>query len=269
MRSVTRLLAASLILAMPATAQDSTRNGDVAPRRVPFGVGELLEYDVKFNLVPWNVGRGSMEVFKLDTIRGREAWHTVLSIRGGIPGYRVNDRFESWIDTRTLSSLRYVQDIHDGPYNARRHFEIFPDKRLFQQDSQPLAESVENPLDEGSFLFFLRTIPLTVGLDTSFSNYFRPERNPVRIRVIRKDTIRVPAGRFPAIVVQPMIANSKIFSEGGHAEVWLSDDDNRIMLQMKSKLSFGSLSLYLKSFRPAPTTPAPAAKTDRPPTPGR
>ena len=80
--------------------------------------------------------------------------------------------------------------------------------------------------------------------------------NPVRLKVLRPDTIEVPAGRFAAIVVQP-IFESKLFSEGGNAEIWLSDDENRIVLQMKSKVSFGSLSLYLKSYRPSPTTSAP------------
>jgi hypothetical protein len=74
--------------------------------------------------------------------------------------------------------------------------------------------------------------------------------------VVRKDTISVPAGRFAAIVIQP-IFESKLFREGGHAEIWLSDDENHIMLQMKSKVSFGSLSLFLKSYRPAPTAVVP------------
>jgi hypothetical protein len=73
----------------------------------------------------------------------------------------------------------------------------------------------------------------------------------VKIRVLRKERIDVPAGEFAAIVIQPIIKTKGIFSEGGRAEIWLSDDANRIMLQMKSKLSFGSLNLYLKSYRPA------------------
>ena len=48
------------------------------------------------------------------------------------------------------------------------------------------------------------------------------------------------------------LASKGIFSENGHAEVWLSDDDKHIMLQLKSKLSFGSLNLYLKSYFPSP-----------------
>ena len=268
MRRIKRLVATSLLLAVSATAQDTARApSPVSPspgaRRVPFSVGERLEYDVKYGFL--HVGSASMEVSKLDTVRGREAWHTVFSVRGGPPGYKVNDRYESWFDTHTLSSLRYVQDINEGNYHPDRRFEIYPDQRLFVLDSEPPEPTVEHPLDEGSFLYFLRTISLDVGKDTSFNNYFKVERNPVRLRVLRRERIRVPAGEFNAIVVQPVIINTKIFSEGGQALVWLSDDDNRIMLQMKSKLSFGSLNLYLKSYRPAPPPPAQQAVKTTPP----
>jgi hypothetical protein len=57
----------------------------------------------------------------------------------------------------------------------------------------------------------------------------------------------VPAGEFDAIVVQPTIKTKGLFSEGGRAEVWFADDSTRAMLQMKSKLSIGSLSLHLRS----------------------
>ena len=60
----------------------------------------------------------------------------------------------------------------------------------------------------------------------------------------------MPAGTFNAIVVQPIIKTRGIFSEKGQAEVWLSDDSSRMLLQVKSKLSFGSLNLYLKSYTP-------------------
>ena len=60
-------------------------------------------------------------------------------------------------------------------------------------------------------------------------------------------------GYFPA----PVIKTKGIFSENGHAEVWLSDDENHIVVQMKSKVSFGSLSLYLKNYKPSPTTNVP------------
>ena len=74
--------------------------------------------------------------------------------------------------------------------------------------------------------------------------------------MLRRERITVPAGTFDAIVVQPSIKAKGIFSENGQAQIWFSDDPTRVMLQMKSKLSFGSLNLYLTAHRPSPGSPA-------------
>jgi hypothetical protein len=221
--------------------------------KVPFGAGERMEYDVKFGAL--RVGSAHMEVVALDNLRGRAAWHTAFWVQGGNFLYRVNDVYESWMDAETLSSLRFVQNLEEGGKEIERRFEIYPERGIFIQTSKkpPKEEkSVSQPLDDGSFLYFIRTIPLVVGQTYSFDRYFRPDRNPVRIIVLRRERVKVPAGTFDAIVLQPMIKTKGIFSENGHAEIWLSDDDRRIMLQMKSKLSFGSLNLYLKSYFPSP-----------------
>jgi hypothetical protein len=239
-------VALAVLLAVPAAAQD---HGG-APIPVPFGVGERLEYEVKFGKL--RVGSGSMEVADVQEVRGRSTWHTIFQVRGGTFFYRVNDQYESWIDRSTLNSLRFKQDLNEGRRDVERAFEIFPERAAFQENGEDTTQaSVKNPLDDGSFLYFLRTIPLAVGETYTFERYFRPDRNPVTIKVLRKERIGVPAGEFDAIVVQPVIKTTGIFSENGHAEIWLSDDENRIMLQMKSGLSFGSLNLYLKSYRPA------------------
>ena len=86
---------------------------------------------------------------------------------------------------------------------------------------------------------------LEVGRTYEFQWYFKPDRNPVTIRVLRRERITVPAGTFDAIVIQPIIKAKGVFSEAGHAELWLSDDEHHMILQMKSQLSIGSLDLYL------------------------
>ena len=239
--------------ATPEPAAQTVAASAVTRAKVPFGIGEKLEYDVRFGSI--KVGRAHMEVVGLDNLRGRQTWHTAFWVQGGNFLYRVNDVYESWMDTETLSSLRFVQELEEGGKNTERRFEIYPERSVFvQTNKNPAKEekSVSQPLDDGSFLYFIRTIPLEVGQTYDFHRYFRPDRNPVRIRVLRKERIRVPAGTFNAIVLQPVIKTKGIFSENGHAEVWLSDDDRRIMLQLKSKLSFGSLNLYLKSYVPSP-----------------
>ena len=253
-----RVALAFIALAMPVVAQDSTAHGSVAPAAparapVPFGVGERADYSVKYG--PFSVGSGVMEVSGLDTVRSQETWHTIFRIRGGVPGFRVNDRMESWMHTGTLASLRHRQELSEGSRERERQFEIYPEKGQYVEEGQEPRQTVPLPLDDGSFLYFIRTIPLEIGKEYSFDRYFRPDRNPVRIKVLRRDTISVPAGTFATVVVQPIINARGVFSENGRAEVWLTDDSRRLMVQMKSHLKFGSLSLYLKSFRPAVPTP--------------
>jgi hypothetical protein len=213
---------------------------------VPFSVGERLDYDVKFGVL--KVGSGRMEVVGVENVRGREAWHTSFTVRGGTFFYKVNDKLESWIDTETFASLRHLQDLQEGKRDRERRFEIYPDRLVYTENEGPEQPTARDPLDDASFLYFIRTMPLSVGQTYDFPRYFKPDRNPVRVRVLRKEAVKVPAGRFDAIVIQPIIKSKGIFSENGRAEIWLSDDDRRIMLQLKSSLSFGTLNLYLKSY---------------------
>jgi len=220
------------------------------PRKVvPFDTGEKLTFDVRFGGI--KVGTGRMEVVGTQDIRGREAWHTRFTVKGGIPFYKVNDRIESWIDTRTFESLRFLQDLDEGPREKERLYEIYPEKATYSEKGEvEHAPSVDDPLDDAAFMYFVRTIPLEVGQTYDFNRYFRPDRNPVQIRVLRKETVKVPAGTYQAIVIQPIIKSKGIFSEKGHAEMWLTDDSRRLLVQMKTDLSIGSLNLYLRGYVP-------------------
>ncbi|MDB4905593.1 MAG: hypothetical protein JWO05_377 [Gemmatimonadetes bacterium] len=252
--------AAMLLLTSPAAmssqqaTQLATLQATVPRAKVPYGVGERAEYEVKFG--PVTMGSGTMEVAALDQVRGHEAYRTIFRVKGGPFFFKVDDRLESWIDTHTLSSLRHRQDLNEGSRDRERNFEIFPERATFSEDGKPEEPSVANPLDDGSFMFFVRTLPLEVGKTYEFPRYFKPDRNPVKIQVLRRERVKVPAGTFDAIVVRPIIKAKGIFSENGQAEVWLSDDAQRVMLQMKSKFAKISISLFLKSYRPAtPLTP--------------
>ncbi len=240
--------------AAPALSAPSATSVPASVRAaVPFAAGERADYSVKYG--PFSVGSGLMEVIGLDTIRGRETWHTLFRVRGGIIGFRVDDRMESWIDTQTLASLRHRQQLDEGPNERERQFEIYPDRGTFVENGRQPEPTVKLPLDDGSFLYFLRTIQFEVGQEYSFDRYFRPDRNPVRIQVLRRETIRVPAGTFNTIVIRPIIKARGVFSENGRAEVWLTDDSRHLMVQMKSHMKLGSLSLYLRSYRPSVPLP--------------
>jgi hypothetical protein len=235
--------------ARPTQAQESPTPAASSASAHPFAPGERLSYDVHFGVL--KVGTGSMEIRGIDTVRNRPAYHTTFRISGGIPLYRVDDVFESWFATDDMSSLRFNQDQNEGTKERQHRYEIFPERRVYNDltDDRGEQPSVADPLDDGSFVYFVRTIPLEIGKTYEFQRYFKPDRNPVTIRVLRRERVTVPAGTFDAVVIQPIIKTKGVFSENGNAELWISDDDRRLIVQMKSKLSFGSLDLYLTDVR--------------------
>jgi hypothetical protein len=231
------------------------------PRFIPFGVGEKMDFQLKFGL--FDVGKASMEMKSIEPVRGRPAWKAELKIDGQAPlnVYSLLATHTTWFDTSSFNSLRYSREQKERNRERDTFFEIFPERSTFrvraEPDTMPEMPSVPAPLDEASFLYFIRTAPLEVGQTYTWDRYFRPDRNPVVIRVLRKETISVPRlGQMDAIVIQPTIKTPGLFSQGGNARVWLSDDPLRLILKIQSEVAgiLGSLHLNLTNYTP-PRTP--------------
>jgi hypothetical protein len=223
----------------------------LTPAPVPFGAGEKAEYQVKLGGL--SVGSGSMEILGIETIRGHQTYHARLRVSGGLPLARVDDRFESWIDVAGLFSRRFKQNQRELSFRRNRTYEFFPEQgtyhRLNTEDRGALPTN--EPLDDVSFLYFARTLPLEVGDRYVLERYFKADGNPVVLEVLRRETIEVPAGKFNTVVVRPIIKTDGLFGEGGQAEVYFTDDSRRLMVQMRSKVPLvGSLSLHMTSYRP-------------------
>ncbi len=244
---LTAAAAPNILAQRAAVAAQTLGLSEVAT--VPFGVGEHARYQVKLGAL--NVGEGSMQVLGAETVDGHSTYRTRLKVAGGIPFFRVNDTFESWIDVRGLFSRRFKQDQNEIRHKRKRSYDFFPERREYLRTDNGTTGTLptSKPLDDVSFLYYARTLPLRVGDTYTLNQYFKDDGNPVILKVLRKETVRVPAGTFETIVVRPIISTDGLFGEGGEAEVYFSDDSRRIMVQMRSKVPLvGSLSLHLEEY---------------------
>ena len=232
---------------------------------VPFEVGELLEYKVKLGI--FNAGEGSMEIAAIDSVRGNPAYHAIMRIDGGVLFARVRDEFQTWFDTRTLASHRFIQDQDEVGRPRYRHYEMYPERGVWEREDDVEVGDMPTslPLDDISFVYFIRTLPLEVGDVYTFDRYFKETGNPVIVRVLRKEEKEVPAGIFRTIVVQPIIRTKGLFGEGGKAELYFSDDERRALVYMRSSIPIvGSLTLHLTSPPAWQPQPAPTGDGDSP-----
>jgi hypothetical protein len=241
-------------MAQSLVARESVSEARPVIARAAFGrmeSGERATYELR--LAGRGVGTGSLEVLGTERVNGHNTLHARLQVSGGVLFAKVNDKFDSWIDPERLFSRRFVQDQHELTSKRYRDYLLAPELKSYRQvdSGEDAAMTTTEPLDDVSFLFYARTLPLRVGDVDTIPRYFKPGHDVI-IRVLRKERVTVPAGTFETIVVQPTITNvGGLFGQGGNAELYFTDDATRTLVMLKSKVPVvGSLSLHLKEFRP-------------------
>ena len=253
---MTRTIATAILLLTPASGVEAQRaqpasvaGNVVAP--VPFGPGERLDYRITYGILGKR-GNATTEVMAVDDVRGNRAYHLRFAMKGGALGFGIDDVQESWLDVGRLYSHRFKQDLNQTTYERLRTLDFYPAERVWRRvekvESGPLDSDL--PLDDVSFMYWARTLPLEVGQTYEFKRYFKESGNPVTLKVLRRETVKVPAGTFNTIVVQPLIRTSGLFGDGGRAEVYFTDDEHRMIVLLKTRMSIGTLQLQLEKFTP-------------------
>jgi hypothetical protein len=69
------------------------------------------------------------------------------------------------------------------------------------------------------------------------------------VKVLGKERVKVEAGTFDCMIVEPFLRYPGIFKQKGRVKVWVTDDRYHIPVLVKSKVAIGEVSAVLKEFR--------------------
>ena len=215
------------------------------PTSYPFAVGEKLSYTAKLGML--TLGSGSLEVASVDTVRGVESFRLRFRLKGKTMFYSLDDVLESWIGTSDLNSRRFVQDFVENDKTTKRHYEIYPDSGYYREQGKDVTrETPADPLDDAAFFYFVRVTPLEVGKKYTYDRYFRKDKNPVTIEVMKRERMELPDGsKVQCLVLHPTIDTKGLFSKRSETRIWLTDDDRRLPVQIRTKFPFGTITLRL------------------------
>jgi hypothetical protein len=190
-------------------------------------------------------------------VRGVESFVFVFGLDASAPFYKTKSVLTSWTGTSDMISRRFYQDLDENGKPKQRKFEIYPDSTWIQMTHGDTGSTVSDPLDDAAFFYFLRTIPLEKGQTYKYNRYFRKDLNPVVIKVEKREEMELPDGKkVQCLVLNPAVGSDGLFAPRAEAKLWLTDDERRIPVQIKSKLPFGSVTLRLISMKLPDGTPA-------------
>lgn len=218
-----------------------------------FASGESLLFIIKYGFI--SGGFASLEVRSTETVRGRPAYRVVSEARTNDTldvVFKVRDLNESWMDVDSLCSHKYHQVMNEGRYHREVEsrfdhpngtFTYWKRTRKGEGTQQgPIPAFVHDVL---SSLYYLRTQPLSPGQEIVLSVNSGAETWPLRAKVKGIEKIKVPAGKFECYRVEPLISGEGLFMQTGNLEVWLTTDERRMPVLMRSKVFVGSFTAEL------------------------
>ncbi len=213
-----------------------------------FQVGEHLVFDIAYKFVV--AGTATMSIPDTQWVHGRPCYHVVTTAKSSTffdMFFKVRDRVETFIDMEGLFPWKFEKHIQEGKYRADRYVEYDQINHIAihnQKDTLAVPPYVQGVL---SSFYYVRTVPLEVKKSFDIDNYGDGKLYPLRVLVHRKMRVEVPAGVFDCIVVEPVLRSEGIFNQKGRLAIWLTDDERRIPVLMKSKVLVGSIDVRLKA----------------------
>ncbi|MBD3178586.1 MAG: DUF3108 domain-containing protein [Candidatus Latescibacteria bacterium] len=218
------------------------------PDTVYFGVGEKLIYAIQYGLI--YAGDATLEIRNIAVLDSVKSYHVVSLARTNRAFdliYKVRDHHESFIDYDNLYSIRFEKHLREGSFrrdevvtfDQKRHLAIYQDKEV---GIPPMTQ------DFLSALYYVRTVDLVKGEAVYLANHTGGKNYPIYVKVTGYDTVEVPAGEFDCIVIEPVLKTSSIFKHEGKLTIWLTDDNVKMPVLLRSKVVVGSFEARLKEY---------------------
>ncbi len=252
---VARLLT-PLVLAVAFAATDAQ-----APATPPFGAGERLSFVVT-TAHRGKIGDAVMTLTGPVDVRGRAALLASFDTHIRVAMMNGSNESRSWIDPSDMTSLRFVKREHRPFSSDDDSVDVFPDSHRWEGTHGTSGEvASDHPLDELSFIYFLRTLSLVPDSTYSFDRHYDARRRPTTVRVVKQDTLSTTAGVFPTVELEMRVKDGTDYKGEGVIHLWLSDDRCRLPVRMESDMPLlGIAILTLDSLANTGCTASPAVR---------
>ncbi|MBM4159577.1 MAG: DUF3108 domain-containing protein [Ignavibacteria bacterium] len=249
------LLSAQDSLATKALqARNSSYQTDVYLRFKPqsaFAVGERLVFDVGYGF--FVAGEAVMSIPRTDTLFGRPCYEVVFTVNSTPTFswiYRVEDRYETYLDVSGVFPWKFVQKVREGRY--KRDFSAVFD----QVNNIAYAEGKQYPIppyvhDVVSAFYYVRTLDYTSsrpGEKIMLQNFYKDTTYTLAVKFLGRQRVEVDAGTFDCIIVEPLIKEGGLFKSEGRVLIWLTDDERKIPVKVSTKVIIGSIDAELREY---------------------
>ena len=161
--------------------------------------------------------------------------------------FKVKDFYESIVDKNSLHPNQFYRDVKEGGYKKIEN--VFFNYKLKQaettRDTIPLPENPK--ISYQCFIIYVPqnfdsltskdSIPIQVYLDDNFMNS--------ELYYLGNELIKTKFGRIATKKWAPKLETGRIFKDENGMNIWITDDENKIPLKIKTKVLVGAIEFDL------------------------
>lgn len=253
-----------------------------ATQELPFLIGEKLSYLISWSFIP--AGRATLEVIPAqDNDPAGSTYHFTMTAHT-LPAvawiYPYREKIHSYVAEGLEHGIMYTKSQESGhPRDIAVRFDWRAGTAQYSNFGQTESPIPVPPgtLDPLSALYFIRTQQLTshVTLERAVSDGKKISLG--KAKFLSKETLAIRGKTYQTIKIEPDLRDVKgVFekSPGAAMYIWLTDDNNKILVKLKSEVRVGSFVAELieeESVMPEASEPGragnaiPASRQTQPP----
>jgi len=223
-----------------------------------FAPGERFVYRAHY--LGFNGGEGVITLDNdLHSVNGRDCYK--VDVKGKTIGmaswfYHVEDLWRSYIDTGAITTQKFHRDIEEGKNYKLTETTTFDhrNKKAKLEQEKKGKRKVEEfdlkeyPQDMISGYYYLRTIDFNSkkpGDIIAMNAVYEDTVYDFKIKYLGKEVLKTKIGRVNTFALSPIMPDNKLFDGGDAITFWVSDDKNRVPLEVKAKMFIAAVRIEL------------------------
>ncbi|WP_167598530.1 DUF3108 domain-containing protein [Leeuwenhoekiella sp. ZYFB001] len=224
-----------------------------------FQDGEWFRFRISYSGW-WKAGEATLSVTN-EILKGKPVYH--VKGKGVTTGmtklfFGVEDYYETYIDKKTTLPYRFIRKIDEGghtkdkiiDFNQQSNVATVNDKK---HNEVKTFQTEPNIHDMVSAFYYLRNSidseNLKDGDETVINMFFDQENFKFKLKFLGREEVKTKFGKVKALIFRPYVQAGRVFKEKESLTVWISDDQNKIPLQIKADLAVGSLKADIDAYK--------------------
>ena len=221
-----------------------------------FNTGEKITYTIFYNVIGLYVNAGDAQFTVTPTKWEGDAAYAFTATGNSNRKYdwifKVRDKYESIVDSKTLLPYFFSRSINEGSFHQNQTLAFNQKSNEVTTQKGTSFKAADCTFDVISAVYAVRNLDfsnLQVNEKVYLNFFLDNELFPSYFKYLGKEIIQTRFGKFKAIKIAPLLVKGSMFEGGELMTIWVTDDDNHVPIRIETPIIVGSIKVDMKSYQ--------------------